>query len=53
MDLVLLLQHVEGDLWKWGKHGWSDGNGNGNGDGDGGKIFFLGLETLISSNQSA
>lgn len=46
----MLLQHVEGepgDLWKWGKHGWSDG------DGDGGEIFFLGLETLISSNQSA
>lgn len=51
MDLVVLLQHVEGepgDLWKWGKHGWSDGDRN-----DGGEIFFLGLEPLISFNQSA
>lgn len=48
----MLLQHVEGepgDLWKWGKRGWSDGDG----DDDGGEIFFPGLETLISSNQSA
>lgn len=47
----MLLQLVEGepgDLWKWGKHVWSDGD-----DDDGGEIFFLGLETLISSNQSA
>lgn len=51
----MLRQHVEGepgDLWKWGKHGWSDCDRDGDDD-DGGEIFFLGLETLISFNQSA